>query len=568
MLRRVTACLALLVAPTLASAQTGPDRLLPAGSQVYFRWDGFDAQRPAYEKTAVGQMMKGDTGKFLGALWDWINDAADLAGQADPQAPAMIKDALKIVAGVGKNGLTLSVELKQITPPQAQLTLVIPKAAKEGVLLPFVQKLTGLANAPVQETKVGKRSVSHINVQVVNLGWWAEGDDVVFVAGTEDPVAYAKMIDNNETGLAQAPLYRQVNGFKEFPIVSRAYLDIASLAKMGSDFSPEVSRLIDDLGLKSVKSVTFVSGYDGPAERAIAEIDIPGPRKGLLALIGQKKISLANLPPLPDDLTSFSASNFNAGRIYDAGIEIVTAGVRMFAPDQADNIKEGIKQFEGILGVKLGDDLFGSFDDMTVTYSTPSEGPLGLGAVYLLKVKNEQKLNAALDTLVKAIPNLPIPGLNLEFKKRPFHGVEISELHLNTPGNFNIPCYAIHKGWLVFASYPQSIYGYILRSEGELPTWKADAKLTQALQAFPKEFTSVSVSDPRPTVKFVFSTLPPLLSLANGFTQFAPGLRPFDVGLIPHAQSASRHLFPNITVTTDDGKKIRSETRASLALPF
>ena len=568
MLRRVTACLALLVVPTLASAQTGPDRLLPAGSQLYFRWDGFDAQRSAYEKTAVGQMMKGDTGKFLDALWDWINNAADLAGQADPQAPVMIKDALKIVAGVGKNGLTLSVEVKQFTPPQAQVTLVFPKAAKEGVLLPFVQRLTGMANAPVQETKVGKRSVTHINVQFVNFGWWGEGDDVVFVAGTGDPVAYAKMIDNNETGLAQAPLYRQVNGFKEFPIVSRAYLDMAALTKMGGDVSPEIGRLIDDLGLKSVKSVTFVSGYDGPAERAIAEIDIPGPRKGLLALIGNKKINLASLPSLPDDITSFSASNFNAGRIYDAGIEIVTAGVRMFAPDQADNIKEGIKQFEGILGVKLGDDLFGSFDDMTVGYSTPSEGPLGLGGVYLLKVKNDQKLSSALEALGRAIPNLPIPGANFEFKKRTYHGVEINELHLNTPGNFNVPCYAVHKGWLVFSSYPQSIYGYILRSKGELPTWKADAKLTEALKAFPKDFTSISVSDPRPTVKFVFSALPPLLSLANGFTQFAPGLRPFDVGLIPHAQAASRHLFPNITVTTDDGKKIRSETRASLALPF
>jgi len=61
MLRRVAACLVVLIAPTLAWAQTGPDRLLPTGSQVYFRWDGFDAQRPAYEKTAVGQMMKGDS---------------------------------------------------------------------------------------------------------------------------------------------------------------------------------------------------------------------------------------------------------------------------------------------------------------------------------------------------------------------------------------------------------------------------------------------------------------------------------------------------------------------------
>ncbi len=567
MLRRIVACLVVLIAPTLAWAQTGPDRVLPTGTQIYFRWDGFDAHRPAFEKTAAGQMMKGDTGKFLDALWDWINDAADLAGQADPQAPAMIKDALKIVSGVGHNGLALSVDLKRVNPPAAQLTLVFPKAAgKDGVLLPFVRKLADLANAGVQETKVGKRTVQHINVQVVNLGWWNEGDDAVFVIGSDDPTAYAKMIDNNETGLAQSALYKQVTAFKEFTVASRGFVDTAALTKIGSDFSPEVSRLIEDLGLKSIKSITFVSGFDGPAERAITEYDISGPRKGLLALMGQKKISLANLPPLPDDLTRFSASNFNAGNVYEAGVQIVEAVARMFDPNIADNIKEFIKQAEGVVGVKIGEDLFGSFDDMMVGYNSPSEGPLGLGGVYLLKVKNEKKLRSALDALIKAIPNLP--GVNLELKKRDYHGVEISELHLNNPGNFNIPCFAIHKGWLVIANYPQSIYGYVLRAKGELPTWKADAKLNQALAAFPKEFSSISVSDPRPTVRFVFSVLPPVLGLANSFSQFAPGLRPFDVGLIPHAQAATQHLFPNITVTTDNGKKIRSETRASLALPF
>lgn len=568
MWRRGAVLCSLLLVPSLARAQSGPERLVPSGSQIYFHWDGFDLHRPAYDKTAVGQMMKGDTGKFLAALWDWINDAADLAGQADPQAPALIKDALKTLAGISNNGLALSIEAKRVNPPQGQLTLVFPKAAvKDGALLPLVRKLADLGRANVQETKVGKRSVQHIDIQVVHFGWWNEGDDAVFTIGTEDPAAYAKAIDANETGLAQSTIYRQVSSFKEFPIWTRGYVDAAALAKMGGEFSPEVNRLIEDLGLKSIKSITFVSGFEGPAERTIVEIDMPGPRKGLLALVsGNKKISLNNLPPLPNDLTAFSASSFNAARVYDAGVEIIAGVVRMFAPDQADNIKEGIKQFEGILGVKIGEDIFGSFDDMTVNYSSPSEGPLGIGSVYLFKVKDEKKLREGTDALVKAIPNLPIP--NFEIKKRTYEGVEITELHLNNPGNFNVPCFAVHKGWFIFASYPQSIYGFVLRNKGELPSWKASAQVTKALEAFPKEFTGVSVSDPRPGVQFIFSVLPPLITLGNSVTQFAPGLRPFDVGLVPHAQSVTRHLFPNITVTTDDGKKIRTDTRASLALPF
>ena len=46
-----------------------------------------------------------------------------------------------------------------------------------------------------------------------------------------------------------------------------------------------------------------------------------------------------------------------------------------------------------------------------------------------------------------------------------------------------------------------------------------------------------------------------------------PDDAPFDVVLIPHPQEATLHLFPRVTVTTDDGRKVRSETRAALLFP-
>jgi hypothetical protein len=460
--------------------------------------------------------------------------------------------------------MALSVEVRAVAPPQGQLTLIFPKAS--GILLPLATKAAGLAGMPPQENKVGKRTIQQLNLFVVRAGWWDEGDNAVFVLGNDDPSAFAKRIDDNETGLAKSALYQQVASFKDFTVWSRGFVDIAGLAKLGGDIAPGVDRLLDDVGLKSMKSVTFVSGFDGNFERSVAEIDIPGPRKGILALAGTKKLSLADLPPLPDDVTGFAASNFNAGKVYDAGLQIVEAAVRMFAPDQADNIKEGVRQLEGILGVKLGDDLFGSFDDMMVRYSSSSDGPPLLGGVYLFKVKHEKKLRDSLDSLIRAIPQ--IPNVPVEMKKRSYHGVDVHVVQIQAPGSINAISFAVHKGWFVLGNYPQGVYGYILRANGELPTWKADAKLTKALEAFPKEFTGIKIQDPRPTVQTVFSLLPPALTLANGFTQFVPGLRTFDVSMIPHAQDATRHLFPNITVTTDDGKKIRAETRASLALPF
>jgi hypothetical protein len=89
------------------------------------------------------------------------------------------------------------------------------------------------------------------------------------------------------------------------------------------------------------------------------------------------------------------------------------------------------------------------------------------------------------------------------------------------------------------------------------------------LNAFPKEYTAISISDPRPTVQGLLSVAPAIMNLANTLLpNVLPGAPMFDVGVIPHAQDAVRYLSPNITITTDDGKKIRMETRASLALPF
>jgi len=80
------------------------------------------------------------------------------------------------------------------------------------------------------------------------------------------------------------------------------------------------------------------------------------------------------------------------------------------------------------------------------------------------------------------------------------------------------------------------------------------------------------VSDPRPALKVVLAILPPAIKYSEMFLhQLAPGVVPhksFDLTLIPNAYEATKDLFPNVTITTDDGNRIRSETRSSLTFPF
>ena len=568
MFKRIVLGLLFVLLPGVAWAQT-QETYLPSKTQLYFRWDGMKMHQAAFDKSAAGKMMKGETGKFVDELWKYIQEQVQNAAQNEPKIGPFLKDFGKLLGTMHQNGLVLGVEAEQINPPKVQAVLVFPKGAGEsGVLIPLIQKIAEETKAPTKSTKVGKRFVNHVSIEFMQVGWWSQGDDAVMFIGTTDPVAYAKNIDGGKTGIASHPLYQKVNGFKEFKSASRGYFDMTSVLGVVSEFAPPAARIVDELGVNGIKSITFYSGFDGPGERSVVEMDVPGKRKGLLSLASQKKISLKDLPVMPNDITSFSATSVTINKSYDVIFGLVDGIVRVFDPNQADNIREQVKAFEGAIGVDLNKELFASFGDTMVAYSSPSDGFLGTGAVVAIQLKDPKKLDATIAKLVKAVG--ANPGGELSMKKKSYHGGEIMQLQLSGPiVNSHLASIGIYKNWFIYAQYPQPIKGFILRQEGELPAWKADAALTKALAQFPSEFTSIRVSDPRPTVETLLSITPLAMNIINSVGgPLVPGFKTFDIELIPHAQEATRHLFPNVTVSTDDGTKVRSESRGSLLLPF
>jgi hypothetical protein len=563
-----------LLMPTLAWAQTptDPEHVLPAKSQVYFRWDGSQAHRKEFEATAWGKTLKGDTGKFFAELWSYATDNIEQALDQNvaPQAAGIFKDATKALGNIVDSGVVLGIEVEKVNPPRANAVLVFPGAATDkGTVLSLIKQAAQAAGANIHEDMVGRRPVHRIEINEVpgglHMGWWKEGSDAVFMVGTENPTEYVKSVDARKTGLAKHPLFQQVRGFKEFTTSTRGYLDVQGLTGVVEDLSPEAVKLIDALGVKGLKNMTIVSGYDGTGFRDVLDVDIPGPRKGLLALISNKKFSLKDLPPLPSDATSFSASSMEVGKSYDVLLNLIESGVRIFAPEHADNVQPGLRAIEQLLGVNLKDDIFGCFGDMTVSYSSPAEGPLS--STTLLKVKDGPKLARSIETLVKNIP--PIPNVEIALKKKKYRDVEIMDLYLKVQQfDSRLASFAVYKDWFIYSPYPQGIKGFILRANGELPTYKAPAELTKVLAQFPaKEFVAIDVSNPRGTIEFLLSVTPFVVDLANKLTPFVPNLRPFDLDVIPHAQEATRGLLPSVTITTDNGTRIRSETRSSIGLP-
>jgi hypothetical protein len=568
----VASIVALLALSVLATAQEAPEALLSADTQLYFRWDGVEAHRAAYEKTALGKMMQGDTGKFVDGVFGQLQDsigtlltAQQLLGGVPPAALEKLQkdaaEAPKLLGMLGKHGIVAGIEVRGLDPPTGQLTLIIPDAGSNpGPLFGTLRLFTTLIKEEVKEKKIAGRSVFHLDAEIVHVLWWVEGKHVVFVVGTDKPDAVLKRIEAKGNKLTDHPLYRRVAGFKEFETGARAFVDLAGLAKLAKTRGKEIVKLIDELGLDGLKGAVFYSGYDGIAERSLMELDIPGERKGLLRLAGGKPFKLSDVPPIPPDAGSWSMTNFELGKFYDVALSAIESIVNVVSPEDLPKVKEFALQADSALGINLRQDLFGTLGDKFVQYSSPSEGPLILGQTYLFKVTDGDKLLAALDQSIKSVGKLS--GADVSVRKRKFHGAEVREVQIRQ--GFVVPTYVVHKGWLAVSFFPQPVHGFVMRANGELPGWQPDASVIASLEKFPKEFHSISVSDPRPTMNQILSLAPAVLGLLN---TFLPDLR-LEVGLLPNAQEATKHLFPNVSVVSDTGKMLRMETRASLALPF
>jgi hypothetical protein len=570
-----TAVALLLIFSGIARAEDPPEQLLPATAQLYLRWDGIDAHKDAYRKTALGKMLAGDTGTFINEVFTQVQaglgtvlTVEELLSGAAPEElrkmKAQAEEAAKLLGLLAQHGFILAVDVRKLEPLDMQVTIIMPNVAKPGPLFGALRLVATLSHGKTHEKKFEGRDVTFLGGdEGISLAWWAEEKHAVVTFATVPAEAVVKRIRRgNHARLTAAPLFKRLQGFDKFETGARGFLDMAALVKVAESRGKEFSQLFDDLGLKGLKSLVLYSGFDGDAERGLIELETTGERKGLLTLLGGKAFRLADLPPIAPDSTSWSAMHFDPGTFYDVIVSGIEGVVRIASPDDVAGVKGFIKLANDALGMDVRKDLLDALGDRFVMYQSPSEGPFSLGQTYLFKVKDADKVKEGLAQLIKGVSR--VTGAEVRLKKRTYRGAEVREVHLKLPGFVILPSYAVHKDWLAVSFYPQSVHGYILRANGERPGWKPSDKVKATLEQLPKEFVSIAYSDPRPTLKQLFAIAPLIGATVNSVN---PEVH-FEVGSLPNAQEATSNLFPNVSVVADDGKVLRVESRASLTLPL
>ena len=314
--------------------------------------------------------------------------------------------------------------------------------------------------------------------------------------------------------------------------------------------------------------------------RAVYEFDLPGERKGFAKALKNKPLGLGDLPPMPPDVSRFSALRLDPEATYDAGLSLVEFltmtqqfGVEdtVKKPGDVFKVRKGYlaREADKFLGVDVKKDLLPHLGDKLVLFQSPTEGLSVFGQVVCVSCKDPEKVRAATDNIQRALEG--IANSPIKVRKKVLKGVEIREFYARGFGILT-PSYAFVGEWLVVSAHPQAIQGFVLRTGGALEKWRPDADTAKRLAKMPQDGCGLQFCNPKSTAQNLCCIGPLFLSTIELQSRFnedsEKDFNPLDVGLVPNGHELSRHLFPNLTVTRDDGKTIRVEVNESFSLPL
>ena len=591
--------------------------------------DGITAHNDAYKQSVWGGVMAGPTGESIRTLvasgprllGTPLLANPLLAGKSPAELRATLAD-LKAAEGfidlLADKGVIVAAEVREPLPtvkgvaaafggllggqrpdpialtPAIQLLVIVPGGgAKADVFHGTLRLLMKQGDNQVEAFEASGRKGFQFAPPAAGgppfalySAWWAEGEHFVFYAGNRRPAAVVAEIRANVAagGITGHPLFARCQKTGDFTRITRGFIDTGKMVKLAKDlagpFVPGLRERLDGTGLGNLKAVVFASGFSGKESRALYEFDLPGERKGIAKVLKNVPLGLADLPPMPPDVSRFSALRLDPAAAYDASLSVGEAlalysdfGVEGDAGKSPAAVIAARKAYmmrevDKFLGISVTADLLPHLGDKLVVFQSPSEGLQVFGTVVCVSVTDAAKVKSAaarIQGALEAFANSPV-----KVRKKTLAGVDYHELYSRGFAAVT-PTYAVVGEWLVVSMHPQAVQGVILRAKGDLEKWKPDAATAKRLAAMPAGGCGLQFCNPKSTAGNLCCIGPLFLSTFGNLNRgqgTESDYNPIDMGLIPNAHELCRHLFPNLTVTHDDGKTIRIHVNESFSLPL
>ena len=547
-----------------------PETLLPAGSLLYVEADGQALHEDAWKATAAYKaLQQSGLGTVVERTVKMIREQA-----AQAEAGPAVDLALTAAGHLRQHGLSLAVTVapQPNGPPSAFAVLVLHRAAS--FEQPLADLLTAVSEGElnfVPEEREGRKLKKAIipNTPGVEIAFWNERGHLLVVAGLGAVDSALAIAAGSADNITKNPLWtKYIAVDREFEVTAQGWLDVAKIRGMtagiplpinaGGPNAPEmtVGTVLEMLGLDTLNAVVSASGAKGAALWGETWVEAPGPRKGLLALSDSEPLTLADLPPMPFGLSTFTATRFSAGKLYDELLRIADQAAAL-VPDEdvGAQLNQAKQELRTRLGFDLREELLGSLGDVLVAYNDNRQGILSMGAGFVLEVRDAARFRKALEQLLQAAEQQSQGAVRVRRVEKYGRTLYLTEF-APTPFGYTL----CQEGkWLVIGS-PQVVEAFLLRVDGVLPSWSPSPEHLAAFSELPGKFAAITVSDPRGLVNFAMGLLPIgvgiLQTAIRESGEFPPGLElPFNVEDIPPAELVSTSLFPNVLVAevTDAG---------------
>jgi hypothetical protein len=549
------------------------ESFLPANSVLYIGWDGTARNKEAWEKTAAYDAL--EKSGLLGTLTKIALSYVPTEHRADADA---IRDLVKSIA---QKGFSASLSLPKGTNIPLVVLVLQDAAALEPALDARLPRLVGnsvkFESLMVRGRKVTRaRSPEHEGVEI---GWWAEGGHLIAVFGKGGIESVLDVADGKSPAITTTAQWRKYREDRQdFNPVFCGWLDVASLKNRFATFVVQeksqqeprltVGQLMEVFGVDRMGSLVCRCGFRDQALVSDFLVEAPAPRTGLMALLDQRPITLADRPPLAKDTNTLVLCSFDWSKTYDVIVKLARDIGNTVAVNGSAQVDGFISQLPALLGFDLKHDLLDSLGDVICVYndsSVPIPGGFGFGLAIQVKDAERLKktLQTAFDRLQAQFPN----GLTVT---RDEHlGREVSVIGI---GPLPIrPALCVDKQWLFVGLSPQTVQSSLLRVDGKLDTWKPSTDQQTALDAVPKKFQLLSLSDPRPTYTAIVTFLPFVLTgidqamLAHGPEQAkrSSGKRMALLSELPPPDLLTRAMFPNASAWTVDDRGLHGKSRES-----
>jgi len=490
---------------------------------VYAEFDGLDAHRDAWTKTAAYRLLNETT---TGAMYEQsISRILDLILARQPDVPVNGRELEALGMHLLRSGFAVGINRAGGSGPPRCFALVI-RAAARGETRAILDRILRAGAPPrarvEQADRPGGRKMQVLSGSAAgSLAWWAEGDDlVVSLVSPSGPDAIIAAVEGREPSAVEHPnrvALLRGDDAPGFVPVGLAFFDMAAL--------PSLPREAVGLGLDAIKRFDYRWGFHDQALESIVGVVVPSPRRGIPALFDQPVFDARDLPPLPGGLAGFTTISLDPARLWD----VVSTAMKPQAapPGRAelagpDQIEKTVRH---LTGLRLREDILVHLGSRFTFYNVPTkvnapshileglaQGVLRVPKIALLiDVKDREAMARALERLVESanrslrtLPGQPgrISVGEIQRLKSQDAGYVLS---LNGPevamATRIRPTFLLGRKTLVIASSPVMAIQARDRNEGSLPGGlPADDPLTRSLESLPSGLTLLSVDDTRQSI--------------------------------------------------------------------